>query len=103
MLNYNLGPVVGSICDSLSSEINQLHSDELLTLFPNPVYDRFSVHFTSSNIAKFILRNNVGAIVLEKIISDNEIVDLSILSSGTYIGEFYIVQNVIRKKVIKEN
>ena len=104
MLNYNLGPVSGSICDSLSSGIKQEHNDiELVTLFPNPVYDRLSIHLTSSHIAKFILRNYLGEITMEKIISDNENVDLSMLGSGTYIGEFIIGQNIIRKKIVKDD
>ena len=102
MLNYNLGPVVGSICDSLSNDINQLHErNDLVSLFPNPTYDKISIRLNSSLIAKLILRNYLGEIVQEKVISDNEQLDLSSLTTGTYIGEFVFGQNIIRKKIVK--
>lgn len=101
-VNFSLGPVPGSVCDSIYTEINQVHErNDFVSLFPNPTYDKVSIRLNSSYTAKLILRNYLGEIVLEKLVSDNEQLDLSSLTAGTFIGEFVIGQNVIRKKIVK--
>ncbi len=104
MINYNLGPLTGSFCDILSIGIEEaLKDDKAFQVYPNPSHTKISVHLISSLTAKLILRNYLGEIVLEKLVSDNEQLDLSSLSAGTYIGEFVIGQNVVRKKIVKDD
>ena len=102
MLNYNLGPVVGSICDSLSSGVNQLTKDgATVQLFPNPFLNKVSIRLINYSTAQLILRNSLGEIVLNKKVTDAETLDLTHLSAGTYFVEFIISKSVVMKKLVK--
>ena len=104
MLNYNLGSVAGSICDSVSNGVNQISErNDFVSLFPNPTYDKIFIHLNFSLTANLILRNYLGEIVLEELVLDNEQLDLSSLTAGIYLGEFFVGQNIVRRNILKDD
>ncbi len=93
--NYSLGPVVGSICDSLSVGIknNNLQSAEL-RLSPNPCHDNVWVnyHFPNNKDGWLNIYNSIGKLVVKRrmywsttqlLLYTNE------LSSGIYFVKIY--------------
>ncbi|MEO8086552.1 MAG: T9SS type A sorting domain-containing protein [Bacteroidota bacterium] len=102
--NFELGPVQGSVCDSLISvqEISSLHGN--FSVFPNPFYNKISLHpFLPTNKKVALeIENETGQLVFNKIITfaDQE-VDLSFLPQGIYFlrltgNEFSEVKRLVR-------
>jgi hypothetical protein len=104
--NYDLGPVSGSICDSLGLgiEIVEYARQGSIVVFPNPFYNKVSFHPLSSSAEKIsiIVFNNVGEEVFEKIttLNDQEI-DLSKLIKGVYFLNVKNEKISVTKKIVK--
>ena len=54
--DYDLGPVPGSICDSLSVNNHEISIDSRFTLYPNPFSDKVSLIFSSDSNEKITLK-----------------------------------------------
>jgi type IX secretion system substrate protein len=50
--NYNLGPVLGSVCDSLALGLSEYDHDFKLNLFPNPTTGIFNISYSLPNNIK---------------------------------------------------
>ena len=101
MLNYNLGPVIGSICDSLSNGIKIPEHNKLFELYPNPFTDAISLHSLYSVSGKLIVRDELGKLLFEEKFSDNKTFELSFLPAGVYFLSVEINQKVFNEKVVK--
>jgi hypothetical protein len=89
--NYALGPLAGSVCDSLHIGIDPVNEKNvLLTIFPNPSKGIINMKFEESFLTtknKFIVYNILGEIVCTKQLQsrqDFSNINLSDLSNGVY-------------------
>jgi hypothetical protein len=88
--NYNLGPVVGSVCDSLSVGVEELSHDFKFSVSPNPTSDgyiKLVYLLPQNNPGIFEVYNLTGQRVFEMNLpswSTLQFVKLPELSSGVY-------------------
>ncbi|MBP9789777.1 MAG: T9SS type A sorting domain-containing protein [Bacteroidia bacterium] len=102
MVNYNLGPVSGSVCDSLSIGIDeQSNNNSLIQIFPNPFNKSITIQSTQPIDGLMKVYNELGSIVFSNHIIGNHNLDLTFLPSGNYILEIIGTTNVFRKKISK--
>jgi len=91
MVNYNLGPEIGSICDSLSTSLpNYQNKSHELVISPNPAADKITFHSQKNLITGIPLQISVfsseGRKVLERELLPNEFsVSISELENGFYV------------------
>jgi hypothetical protein len=85
-VNFNLGPITGSACDSLMTVKEEVIQNIHTRFFPNPFNSELQiVNFDEANNSKLIIYNAIGMVVFdEKLVSKNTTVDLSSLSQGIY-------------------
>ncbi len=100
--NYFLGPVIGSICDSLQVGVAELNTANInIKLYPNPANDFFWLDYDISHATgngKLIIYNTFGEVVLQKTIFNyfkTVKVDCSSLPQGVY----YILLEQDNRKV----
>ncbi|MBL0103712.1 MAG: T9SS type A sorting domain-containing protein [Bacteroidetes bacterium] len=101
MPNYNLGPLHGSICDSLSSGIHEQLSENAIRIFPNPFIDAVSIRSVLPIHANVIIRDEIGNEVKNFSFAENETIDLSSLSAGVYYLEIRNDDLVFEKRLVK--
>ena len=100
MVNYNLGPVSGSICDSLTIGIQEPISDQLI-LYPNPFTKEVSVHSIYALKAELTIRNELGQLIETHSLNGNTTFDLSNLTTGVYFFEIQMNGKMVRKRLVK--
>lgn len=103
--NYDLGPVVGSICDTLFIGVpSQTEAKPSFIIFPNPCRDRLLLHFALQGTSVLGLKvfDLKGTVVLQRQIqpADQEI-DLTSIESGIYFVQIGNEQFVERQKIVK--
>ena len=101
MPNYNLGPLHGSICDSLSIGIHEQLSENTISIFPNPFIDAVSIHSVLPMHAGVMIRDEVGKEIKNFSFSENETIDLSCLAAGIYFIEIKNKNTVYKKRLVK--
>jgi hypothetical protein len=99
--NYGLGPVTGSICDSLSTQV-ALHQEEEFSLYPNPCSKIVYIKYNHPEHASITVRDMQGYTVLRKQPLLNTL-DISALKPGIYILTFESEAGSISKKLLKMN
>lgn len=55
-VNYDLGPIIGSVCDSLSNGLDNLENYKSIYVSPNPAYDYYWVNFNLATTDKLEYR-----------------------------------------------
>jgi hypothetical protein len=84
---------------SLSVEDIVAQEEEIM-IWPNPAYN--SIHIKSIiNIDRLAIYNQVGKLLLNKNIEDNQI-DISNLNAGTYVFKLFSKSKFIYKRVVKK-
>lgn len=102
MVNYNLGPIVGSVCDSLSIGIQeQEFEDNGIQIYPNPFTKDLSIRSVYTIDVLLKVYNELGELVYVKKINGNETIDFSFLPSGSYYVEAISERSVVRKQLLK--
>lgn len=107
MVNYSLGPVVGSICDSLSTGISEHHSKQKqFTISPNPVSSWLKIYqsqdFIKGKSFEVLIYNTQGQMVMEKkMVAGDYSVPVSGLSEGLYILKIITDQGVFAERFLK--
>lgn len=102
MVNYNLGPVQGSICDSLSISVEEFAQDQkTIQFYPNPFTELLNVHCLFSLDISVKIFNSIGRLVYSEDISGSKAIDLSFLPQGTYIVEGLTSKIIVRKRFEK--
>lgn len=86
MPNYNLGRLVGSVCDTVTV-VNDLQNHFMLNVFPNPVKDVFTITAKHFNNAHFSIYDITGRILLQQPFSENATVNVDHLKAGIYLIE----------------
>ncbi len=101
MVNYNLGPVTGSICDSLSIGIKAIDPPKLFSLFPNPFTDEITLHSSSQLNGNMIIRNEIGQVLFKTTIKENKTFNLSFLTAGIYLVQVEIAGKIYNERLVK--
>ena len=101
MPNYNLGPIQGSICDSLSSGIHEQLSENTIRIFPNPFIDAVLIRSVLPMHASVIIRDEVGNEIRRFSFSENETIELSDLAAGVYFFEIRNDKVFFRERLVK--
>jgi Secretion system C-terminal sorting domain len=85
VINYCLGPLAGSACDTISTGIQELKAQESLSVYPNPTTERISISSGQNGGAELTIYDQVGRVVYRNnaFYSGSE-VDIHSLSSGIY-------------------
>jgi hypothetical protein len=79
-------------------------NESILSVFPNPVTDKLSLHFSEANHWPAILTvyNLLGAVIFSKNISCNDCeLNLSFISQGTYVVEVRTDEWVGQRTIVK--
>jgi hypothetical protein len=114
--NYRLGPVTGSVCDTLgldslnNSAIRNLYNEAILKIYPNPASDYAIIDYGFTDWSKgqvtLEICNNSGQTILMQqlpMYSGYQKIDLSLFAGGTYAA--YIKrnnENVAAAKFVKQ-
>ena len=104
--NYNLGPLVGSPCDTLFNSVQTTcSSKDEVSVFPNPANEQVivTVNSRSSNNNKFLLYDLYGNVKLSYSLSTvTNAVSLQNLAAGVYMYEVRNdVKSIARGKLVK--
>jgi len=91
MVNYSLGPIPGSECDTLGLNTSTIVDNTLFTVFPNPTSDK--IYFNHSGLPNRLhtitISNATGEVVYTAHqINATEAIDLQSLPAGAY---FYTI------------
>ena len=106
LVNYRLGPLVGSACDPLilNDQEFTIEKDIQLSLFPNPANNQLHVRLNETkNVYSIRLFNSIGKMVYSTQFTNGLLdIDLSSLSlsSGVYVVELSNSTLVKREKTI---
>ncbi len=105
--NYALGPLTGSVCDSLHIGIDPVNDkNALLTIFPNPSTGIINIKVEDSFLAaenKLIVYNTLGKIVCTKQLQskqDFSNINLSDLSNGVYTITLTINNQKVNSRIV---
>jgi hypothetical protein len=101
MVNYNLGPVAGSICDSLSTSVFETETEKYFELFPNPFSDKLILRLLNSSQGIFTLHDQLGKIILREKFSGERTFNLAMLTAGVYYVRVEIDGKDFNAKVVK--
>lgn len=105
-VNFNLGPVTGSICDSLMLPLKKVDvSDDRILIYPNPFTNILQISNPAlEENSCFRIYDALGILVLElKLTTANQNIGLSALSSGIYRASICNIDGQVIKneKLIK--
>lgn len=104
--NYLLGADVGSVCDSLTSSINDLKNlTQDIILFPNPAINLITVKSSTTKIESITIYNALSQIVeakIEKQKSDQLQLNIEQLVAGFYYMEVITERGKAVKKFVKQ-
>jgi hypothetical protein len=96
--NFLLGPLQGTICDSLTLNIKSTKPKENFKIFPNPVDDKLNIIGNFSNGKTFRLYNSHGEFILAgEIVNGFRSINFSNFSNGIY---FIKIDNLQTYKII---
>jgi uncharacterized protein (TIGR02145 family) len=82
------------------SDVSDIESD-IYKIYPNPTIHHFYITGIKSKYANLFIYDNVGQLVLSKIINNGKSVDINTLPSGTYYIVILDNNVIVRKKLIK--
>ncbi len=99
---YDLGPIIGSICDSLTIGIPVHSKGKRVNAFPNPFYDKLKFDLPENDRFYLNVRDAIGQTVYEKVIRQKEEIDLSFLKQGFYFVLLSTDKNLYQSKIIKQ-
>jgi hypothetical protein len=90
-VNYDLGPWVGSPCDTLTTNgLSENTTKPQITLFPNPAQTQATLTWSGVREGSFVLSDMLGRAVLSEVLnapSGTTRLDLSTLPKGIYIWQ----------------
>ena len=71
--DYDLGSLAGSVCDTLSSGVNELKFENIFDLFPNPATDHFTLSLTAplNSGSLVLITDRLGKIIRRVNINSN--------------------------------
>lgn len=101
---YELGPEIGSICDSLFLDVPTSKNKTQYNIYPNPFYNKITFLTSSNSFTSLLMEifNSSGEIIYRKnSTSYLQEIDLSELAKGVYFFRIYEREDIIVKKIVK--
>ena len=84
MINYNLGALVGSGCDTIRAGITQVNKNDLLRVMPNPADKYLYVEMGMQGNYEFDLVNESGQVIAKRETRQVDNFDTERLADGVY-------------------
>jgi hypothetical protein len=106
MINYNLGPLIGSGCDTIPNGLNKVTENDVLRIMPNPADKYVYVEMGMQGNYEFDLLNMVGQIVDKKETRQVDNFDTERLASGIYflrVIDESNINNIATKKLVVQH
>ena len=94
------------LCPSIILADDQIHTDDAVTIFPNPFTEQFNLEFKSiDENGSIIVRNSIGQIVNTSngIVKSQIKINLENETSGIYFVQILFNGQSISKKILKQN
>jgi hypothetical protein len=102
--NYALGPVAGSICDSLTTTVASIDKENGFQIYPNPADTHFTLKNSLSQKAVITVVDVKGTVMLnEEIKESNKNINICELPAGIYIVNVLTDTTSTRLKLVKVN
>jgi hypothetical protein len=105
-INYDLGPLVNSPCDTLTTTgISEQSTKPQITLAPNPAHTQATLTWLGVKEGSFVLRDMLGRSMLQQEItasSGSIKLDLSTLSKGIYLWQVQSAEYSKNGKLVVE-
>jgi hypothetical protein len=102
--DYELGPVIGSPCDSLFLSVTSLSGIEEINVYPNPFFNKVTLHPARNSNAEILIEvfNSSGEKLFQKTAHlELQDLDLSHLPKGIYILRMSANRFVATSKLVK--
>jgi hypothetical protein len=99
--DYELGAVIGSICDSLLSGITNIDNKEYFRFFPNPFSKEVFLSLNNDDHGMLTVYNHLGQPVYHSSIGRENKFDFSFLKPGIYYFEIEVNGRRLNQKMIK--
>lgn len=97
------GDYVLGMWDEEHAEINENNSKPNINIYPNPTNDKINIEFKNDTKGKIVITNQLGQIVKESKISDNNMtINIEELPSGIYhVNVFNKRKLILNEKIVK--
>jgi hypothetical protein len=100
--NYALGPVAGSVCDSLTAAVDENQSKNNFTIYPNPADAFFTLKSSSSqNAVVSIIDVNGNVLVKQRMKGSSRTIDTHELPDGIYVVNLLTHATSTQLKLVK--
>ncbi len=100
--DYQLGPVIGSVCDSLLNSVDDRIVEKIdIEVFPNPFHKTITLQSENQIDEMVNVYNKLGDVIFSKQVLGNQSLNLDFLPSGNYVIEIIGSENVFRKRIVK--
>ena len=100
--NYDLGPLAGSVCDTLTIGIETNSGYKKIKAYPNPFTVKINFDYVFHEKYKMIITDIAGKIVYEANMQDKPEIELSFLQHGLYFVTISDSKSVYQSKIIKQ-
>ncbi len=102
MPNYNLGPVAGSICDSLSTGIeDRIDKQGEHFIYPNPTTDLIKFKIETEKLIQVMIYDQLGRMIHHEFIYTNESINIASFLPGFYTIRIALDGKELLQKLIK--
>ncbi|MFZ1634789.1 MAG: T9SS type A sorting domain-containing protein [Chitinophagales bacterium] len=106
MVNYSLGAIPGSECDTLGVNVNTLEHKEIFSVFPNPTTDILHINYSGSENMFYTLTitNATGTEVFKLLnFNSNKEINVKSFPAGVYFYTIYADDKSIQSGTIVKN
>ncbi len=102
MPNYNLGSLVGSVCDTVTA-VEDIKYNYKMIINPNPTKDVCTITASNFSKATLIIFDITGRILSSQTFSNKATLDISTLTKGVYIAELKDLDGKsVKGKIVKQ-
>jgi len=106
MVNYSLGAIPGSECDTLGVNVITLEHKEIFSVFPNPTTDILHINYSGTENVFYTLTitnaTGAGVFKLQKFDS-NKVINVKSFPAGVYFYTIYADDKSIQSGTIVKN
>ncbi|REJ81328.1 MAG: T9SS C-terminal target domain-containing protein [Bacteroidetes bacterium] len=107
LINYKLGALPGSSCDSLTTDITEVIKNKTgFTISPNPISNQINIHklyeLVNEKTYHISILNSQGQVLFEKTLFQNESsIPANFLKAGVYVLQIKTSKGVFSERFVK--
>jgi hypothetical protein len=103
MINYRLGALVGSLCDTITG-IKPLNEYNKIAIYPNPAQNELYITLPPSADGMITLTDMTGKVISTTYThgAASEVLSIGALPSGVYVLSYLDGTVCVAKKLVKE-